>query len=110
MKDVQLEDVDCLLRALQLMSPRQRNFFLRTMNKDQMRILEVAFFNLATNHKGLSKAEERILSKHKHKIETVASKNYKHTEKRKVLTQKGGFWCAALLPMLGKPVTSFLTK
>ena len=109
MKDVQLEDVDYLReRALQLMSPRQRNFFLRTMNKDQMRILEVAFFNLATNYKGLSKAEERILSKHKHKIETVASKNYKHTEKRKVLTQKRGF-IGALLPILGTLVTLFLT-
>ena len=109
MKDVQLEDVDCLLRALQLMSPRQRNFFLRTMNKDQMRILEVAFFNLATNHRGLSKADERVLSRHKQKIETVASTNYKHTEKRKLLTQKGGF-IGALLPILGTLVTSFLTK
>ena len=72
-----------------------------------MRIIEVAFFNLATNHIGLSKNDERLLSKCKTLVEAIASRNFSHTEKKKILNQKGGL-LPALLPILGTLVTSFL--
>ena len=60
MKDVQVVDVETLIRMLELMSRKQRNFFLRTINKTQMRVLEVAFLNSATNRIGLSNPDESI--------------------------------------------------
>jgi len=74
-----------------------------------MRILEVLFFNLATNPQGLSTADRKVLSKYKNKIEAIASKDYSHTEKRDILNKRGGF-VGALLPILGTLVTSFLTR
>ena len=109
MKNVTAKEVHEFLRLLNVMSPRQRKHFLRTLNKKQMRIIEVAFFNLATNHIGLSKDDERLLSKYKRPIEAIASRNYNHTEKRTILNQKGGL-LPALLPILGTLVTSFLTS
>jgi len=109
MKDVTAKEVHEFLHLLNLMSARQRNHFLHTLNKKQMRIMEVAFFNLATNHIGLSKADEKLLSKYKRPIEAIASRNFSHTEKRKILNQKGGL-LPALLPILGTLVTSFLTS
>ena len=107
MKDVQIEDVQRLIHVLGFLTPRQRKHFLNTMNKEQMRVLEVACFNLANNHRGMGKKEECILRKHKNKIETLASKNFKHSEKRKVV-QSGGF-LPAVLPIIGTLLTSFLT-
>ena len=89
MKDVTAKEVQEFLRLLSIMPPRQRNHFLHKLNKKQMQIMEVAFFNLATNHIGLSKADEKLLSKYKRPIEAIASKNFSHTEKRKILNQKG---------------------
>ena len=109
MKVVTAKEVQEFLRLLNIMSPRQRKHFLRTLNKKQMRIIEVAFFNLATNHIGLSKDDERLLSKHKRPIEAIASRNFNHTEKRKILNQKAGV-LPALLPILGTLATSFLTS
>ncbi len=109
MKEVNLLDVRELLSLLEFLSPKQRNFFLKTMNKKQMRVFEVAFFNLATNHTGLTKKQEKLLSKFKRPVEIIASKKYKLTEKRKVLTQKGGF-LGALLPILGTVVSAFLAS
>ena len=109
MKDVTAKEVHEFLRLLNVLSPRQRKHFLRTLNKKQMRIIEVAFFSLATNHIGLSKDDERLLSKYKTSIEAIASRNFNHTEKRKILNQKGGL-LPALLPILGTLVTSFLTS
>ena len=79
------------------------------MNKKQMRIIEVAFFNLATNHIGLSKDDERLLSKFKTPIEAIASRNFNHTEKRNIFNQKGVLLPASL-PTLGTLVASFLTS
>ena len=109
MIDVTAKEVQEFLRLLNIMSPRQRKHFRRTLNKNQMRIIEVAFFNLATNHIGLSKDDERLLSKFKTPIEAIASRNFNHTEKRKILNQKGGL-LPALLPILGTLATSFLTS
>ena len=77
------------------MSARQRKHFLRTLNKKQMRIIEVAFFNLATNHIRLSKDDEGLLSKYKRSIEAIPSRNFDRTEEKRILNQKGG-----LLPAL----------
>ena len=68
MKEVQIEDVQGLVQVLAFLTPRQRKHFLSTMNKDQVRVLEVACFNLATNPRGMGKKEERILRKQKNKI------------------------------------------
>ena len=107
--DVSLEEVQQLLTALSLLTPKQTNYFLQTMNARQMRILEVAFYNLAINPKGLSTADKKVLSKYKNRIEAIASKDYSHTEKRDILNKRGGF-IGALLPILGTLVTSFLTR
>ena len=107
--DVGIEEVNILVSLIKFLTPRQRNHFLKTMNKSQMRVLEIACFNLATNPKGLNDSQLKTLSKYKRHIETVASKNYKLGEKRRVVTQKGGF-VGALLPILGTLVTSFLTS
>ena len=109
MKDVTAKEVHEFPRLLNTMSPRQRKPFLRTLNKKQMRIIEVAFFNLATNHIILCKDDERLQSKYKRPIEAIASRNFNHTEKRKILNQKGGL-LPALLPILGTLATSFLTS
>ncbi len=74
-----------------------------------MAVLQMAFFNLATNHRGLSKKDEKTLSQYKRKIESIASKNFTLTEKRKILSQKGGF-LQAILPILGTLITSFLAS
>ena len=107
--DVSLEEVEQLLTALKVLTPKQTNYFLQTMNARQMRILEVAFYNLAINPKGLSTADKKVLSKYKNRIEAIASKDYSHTEKRDILNKRGGF-IGALLPILGTLVTSFLTR
>ena len=77
------------------------------MNKSQMRVLEVACFNLATDHRGLGKKGESILRKHKNKIKNLASKNFKHSEKRKVVQSIG--FLPAILPIIGTLLSSFLT-
>ena len=107
MKDVQIEDVQRLIHVLGFLTPRQRKHFPNTMNKEQMRVLEVACFNLATNHRGLGKKVESILRKHKNKIETPARKNFERSEKRMVV-QSGGF-LPAILPIIGTLLSSFLT-
>ena len=108
MRDVSLQQVEQLVKVLEFLTPRQRTFFVRTMNKEQMHVFEVACFNLATNHQGLSKKQVAILKKYKRAVEVIASKNYSLTEKRGT-TQRGGF-IGALLPILGTVLTSFLTK
>jgi len=39
------EQVKQFAEALEFLTPRQRKFFLKTLNKKQMRIFEVACFN-----------------------------------------------------------------
>ena len=68
MKNVTAKEVHEFLRLLNTMSPRQRKHFRRTLNNKQMRIMEVAFFNIATSHIGLSKEDERLLSKYEDQL------------------------------------------
>ena len=82
MKDVTAKEVHEFLHLLNLMSAIQRKHFLRTLNKKQVRIIEVAFFNLATNHIRLNKNDEGLLSKYKRSIEAIASKNFSHRRER----------------------------
>ena len=62
-------------------------------------MLEVLFFNLATNPQSLTTADRKVLSKYKNKIEAIASKDYSHTEKRDILNKREGF-IGALIPIL----------
>ena len=73
-----------------------------------MHVFEVACFNLATNHRGLSKKQVATLKSNKRAVDLIASKNYSLTDKRRT-TQKGGF-IGTLLPILGTVLTPFLTK
>ena len=77
------------------------------MTKGQMHILEVACFNLATNHDGLNKKQLAELRKYKRSVEIVASKSYSLGDKRRFV-QKGGF-IPALRPIIDTLVTSFLS-
>jgi len=47
MKEVTPREVVILLELIAFLTPRQRNFFLKTLNKKQMRVMEVATFSLA---------------------------------------------------------------
>ena len=107
MKEVTLEELQQLCTVLQFLTPRQRNHLIKTMTKGQMHILEVACFNLATNHDGLNKKQLAELRKYKKPVEIVASKSYSLVDKRRT-AQKGGF-IPALLPIVGTLVTSFLS-
>ena len=107
MKEATLEQVQQLCTALQFLTPRQRNHLIKTMIKEQMHILEVSCFNLATNHDGLNKKQLSELRKYKTSVETVASRSYPLGDKRRSV-QKGGF-ILALLPVIGTLVTSFLS-
>ena len=100
-------EVQQLCTVLQFLTPRQRNHLIKTMTKGQMHILEVACFNLATNHDGLNKKQLAELRKYKKLAEVVASKSYPLGDKRRFV-QKGGF-IPALLPIIGTLVTSFLS-
>ena len=103
------EEVKQLCQLLEIMTPKQRTFFLKSMNKKQMAVLQVGFFNLATNPNGLSNRDLAVLRKYKRQIESLACKNFSLTEKRKVATQKGGF-LPAVLPILGTLLTSYLAS
>lgn len=108
MKDINAEDVELFIRMIQFMTPRQKNFFLQTLNKEQMRIFEIACFNLAVNPQGLSAVDGKLLSKYKRQIEAIANKHVTLTDKRRV-AQTGGF-ISAVLPVLATLLASFLTK
>ena len=73
-----------------------------------MNVFEVGCFNLATSPKGIGKKDLATLRKYKRQIETLGSKNFTLTEKRKVVTQKGGF-LPAVLPILGTLLTTLLS-
>ena len=109
-KSVSLADVQQLLAVLDFLTPKQRVHFLKTVGARQMRVFEMACFNLATNCVGhLTEDEISILRKYKTQIELIANKTYTVPEKRKALQQKGGF-LPAVLPILGTLLTSFLTS
>ena len=106
MKEVSLQQVQDLRALLKLLSPRQRTHFLKTLTKDEMRVLEVACINLATNNKGITAKQIALLKRFRRQVEIVASRSYKLSDKRRV-TQKGGF-IPAILPVLGTLVSAFL--
>ena len=100
MRDVSLQQVEQLVKVLEFLTPRQRTFFVRTMNKEQMHVFEVACFNLTTNHQGLSKKQVAILKKYKRAVEVIASKNYSLTGNVEQLKQEVSLvhCCQSLVP------------
>ena len=103
------KDVRNLLNFVEFLTPRRRKFFLKTLSKKQMALFEVACFNLATNPDSLSTKELSLLKKYKRQIETVAIKHYSLTDKRKIISQRGGF-LPAVLPILGTLISSLLIR
>ncbi len=106
MSDVTPKQVDDFLLVLKVLTPKQRTFLLKTLNKKQMSIIEVACFNLATNNNQLDSKQIALLRRYKRQIELIASKNFNLGEKRAAV-QKGGF-ISAVLPILGTLISSFL--
>ena len=104
-----MNDVQKYIAVLEVLTPRQRTHFLKTLNKTQMGVLQIAFFNLATNNQTLSTKEIAVLKRYKRQIEIIASKQHKLGEKRKVITQRGGF-LPAVVPVLASLLGSFLTR
>jgi hypothetical protein len=102
-----LKEFDCLLRALQLMSPRQRRSFFQLATLKQLRVFEEACFNLVKNSKINKKEMDALVKKYGSTIKVLARKKYSLKTKKILLIQKGGF-IAALLPVLASIVTSFL--
>lgn len=104
-----LEEFDCLLRALNLMSPRQRRAFFELASIKQMRIFEEACYNLVKNKNITQKDIKLLAKKYGPIIKVLAQKKFSVKAKKSILTQKGGF-LSALLPVLASIVTSLISK
>jgi hypothetical protein len=101
-----LEEFSYLLKALELMSPRQRRSFFQLASVKQMRAFEEACYNLLKNKK-ISKIKN-LSKKHITTIKVLGRKNYSIKTKKALLVQKGGF-LGAILPILASIVTSFIS-
>ena len=77
------------------------------MTKEQMHMLEVACFNLSTNHDGLNKKQLAELRKYKKPVEVVASKSYPLGGKRRFVKKVG--FIPVLLLIIRALVTLFLS-
>jgi hypothetical protein len=102
-----LEEFSYLLKALELMSPRQRRSFFQLASVKQMRAFEEACYNLLKNKK-ISKKIKNLSKKHITTIKVLGRKNYSIKTKKALLVQKGGF-LGAILPILASIVTSFIS-
>jgi hypothetical protein len=101
------KEFDILLRALQLMSPRQRRGFFKLATPQQMRVFEEACYNLVKNKKLSKKNLGLLAKKYGSTIKVLALRGNSIKKKRVILSQKGGF-LGALLPILASIVTSFI--
>ncbi len=99
MTRVTLDQVRNLVTTLSSLTRSQRLYVLRTMNKEQMNIMMMACYNLATKADRVSPEDMEVLGKYKRKIETIAHKGFTLQEKRYILTQRGNF-VTAILPIL----------
>jgi hypothetical protein len=101
------DDLRCMLRHLEMMSPRQRRSFFALATLKQIRVMEEACYNLVKNKKLSSKQLTALAKKHGSSIKVIARRKYPTKVKRALLSQKGGF-LGALLPILATIVTSFI--
>jgi len=99
-----MEQVQDLITTLNFLTRNQRLLVLRTLTKEQMNILMMAFFNLAMKADILPPETFEEVKKYKNKVHKLADKGYTLQEKRDTLTQRGGF-VTTLLPIL----STFLT-
>ena len=81
MKSVSVQQAKQLVDVLDFLTPRQRKYFINTMNTEQRQIFELACFNLAPNYQGPTTKQVAILKKYKRQVEVVASKDYMLTDK-----------------------------
>ena len=104
-----LQDFECLLKALQLMSPKQRRSFFQLATAEQMRAFEEGCYNLVKNKKVNSAEIKKISKVHGSTIKELARKGNSIKIKKTLLTQKGGF-LGILLSALASIVTSIITS
>ena len=104
-----LKDLFCLLRALHLMSPRQRRAFFDLATVQQLRIIEQACYNLLKNPRGLTPNQLRQAKKYSRSIKILARPQFSIDQKRGLLKQRGGF-LGALLPLLGTIVSAVISR
>jgi hypothetical protein len=103
------EDILCIIKCLQMMSPAQRRAFFDLSSKKQMNVLEEVFLNLLKNPRGVSKAYLAVAKRYSKQIKRLADRNISVQTKRTLLKQRGGF-LGALLPVLGSLLAGFITK
>jgi hypothetical protein len=89
------------------MRPKQRQQYFAIASKSQLKALEDACLNLLKNPKGIKQRDLNKIRRYREKIRVVSSKYELLRNKRKVLSQRGGF-LTALLPLLMNLVTSFI--
>jgi hypothetical protein len=104
---MEIQEFDILLRALLLMSPRQRRAFFKLASAKQMRAFEEACFNLVKNSKLNNKDLKKLGSVYGPTIKVLARRDYSIRAKKAILTQKGGF-LATLLPVIASIITSLI--
>ena len=102
-------EFDCLVRALHVMTPRQRRAFFELSSTAQMKAFEEACFNLVKNPKLASKKLRALAGKYGATIKVLAKRSTALKRKRSLLMQKGGF-LGALLPVLASIVTSMISN
>ena len=104
-----IRDLLCMLRALQLMSPRQRRAFFELASVHQLKVFEQACYNLLKNPRGLTVKQLKEARKYSRNIRILARPNYTIEQKRALLKQRGGF-LGALLPLLGTIVSAVISR
>ena len=104
-----LQEFECLLKALQLMSPKQRRAFFHLATAVQMKAFEEGCYNLVKNKKFNSAKMKKISKRHGNNIKELARKTTTKKDKKALLTQKGGF-LGILLSALASIVTSIITS
>ena len=102
-------EIEKLLTALSVMSPRQRRAFFELVNKRQLRMIEEVFLNLLKNPVGIAKKDLATDKKYSEQIKKLANPDIAAKSKKKLLNQRGGF-LGAILPILGSLLASFITK
>ena len=104
-----LHDLSCLLRSLELMTPRQRRSFFDLATIRQLRIMEQACFNLLKNPRGLTKTQLLVAQNYANYIKFLARQHNTLNSKKRLLIQKGGF-LNILLPLLSTVVSAALSR
>ena len=81
-----------------------RGSILKDLEKDILRIISELSYNILYGNIPISAKQKKTLSAYKQPLMTFSRRSVRLAEKRKLLSQKGGF----LLPLLAPIITTLL--